>query len=278
MSEREEEKTGIWRQRIQDAIKLATNGEWKKAIETNEAILKVFPTDVDAYNRLGRAHMELGEYKKAKDAYSKALEISPNNLIAKKNLDRIALPKGSNVTVNEHRRKLSPKDFIAEVGRAGVVNLQDVAPRSLLVKLAPGEEVFLDTRSQDSIIKNFKNEYIGTIEPEHGLRLAKLHKGGNKYIAAAISIDGDKVKVMIREIHQDESQRGKLSFPIKMETLPAHVNDRLLRHSAGEEEGVEEGDYGEAEEAETVPEGFSIYEGYAAPDDIRVVGGFGGQE
>jgi hypothetical protein len=159
-----------------------------------------------------------------------------------------------------------------------MVNLQDVAPRALLVKLVPGEEVFLDTRNQDSVIKNFKNEYVGTIEPEHGLRLAKLYKSGNKYIAAVISIDGDKVKVMIREIHQDESQRGKLSFPIKVETLPAHVNDRLLRHSAGEEEGIEEVDYGESEEAETVPEGFSIYDGYAAPSDIRVEGGFGGQE
>jgi tetratricopeptide (TPR) repeat protein len=278
MTEREEEKTGIWRQRIQDAIKLATNGEWQKAIEANEVILKVFPTDVDAYNRLGRASMELGEYKKARDAYSKALEISPSNMIAKKNLDRLALLKGSSVAVNEHRRKLSPKDFIAEVGRAGVVNLQDIAQRSLLVKLTPGEEVFLDTRNQDAVIKNVKGEYIGTIEPEHGLRLAKLFKGGNKYIAAVISIDADKVKVMIREIHQDESQHGKLSFPIKIETLPAHVNDRLLRHSAGEDEGAEEIDYGESEESETIPDGFSIYDGYAASDEIRNEGSFREQE
>ena len=45
-----------------------------------------------------------------------------------------------------------------------------------MVKLAPGEKVFLDTKNQDTVVKNDRGEYLGVIEPEHGLRLAKLLK------------------------------------------------------------------------------------------------------
>ncbi len=130
MPEREEEKARIWRYKIQEAIKLATENRWQEAVAANEGIVDVFPTDVDAFNRLGRAHMELGEYKKAKEAYSRALELSPTNSIAKKNLERLALLKGVQVPKNEQRRKLPPSAFIAEIGKAGVVNLLELAPQA----------------------------------------------------------------------------------------------------------------------------------------------------
>ena len=73
------------------------------------------------------------------------------------------------------------------------------------------------------------------------------------------------MKVIVRETLQHPSQAGKLSFPIRVaETYPAHVKDNLLRHSAGEDDGLEEPEYAESEEAEAVPEGFSIYEGYTS--------------
>lgn len=280
MPEREEDKARIWRTRIQEAIKLATENRWREAVVANQSIIEVFSADVDAYNRLGRAHVELGEYKKAKDAYSKALELSPTNSIARKNLDRLALLKGAQVPKNEQRRKLPPNAFIAEIGKAGIVNLLEVAPQAVLVKMVPGEQVFLKIRNQDAIVENYKNEYIGLVEPEHGLRLAKLIKGGNQYIAAIVSLDHEKVKVIIRETLQHPSQSGKLSFPIKTaEAYPAHVKDSLLRHSAGEDEGLEEPEYVESEESEAVPEGFSIYEGYTSPDDLqRLDSSFGDEE
>lgn len=270
MPEREEEKAVAWRDRIQEAIKLATQNRWQEAVAVNESILNVFPTDVDTLNRLGRAHMELGDYKKAKEAYNQALEISPSNIIARKNLDRLTLLEGAQIVKSEQRRKLPPNAFIAETGKAGWVNLVDPAAQSVLVKMAPGEQVFLKVRGQDAIVENYKNEYIGTVEPEHGLRLAKLIKGGNQYIAAIVSLDNDKVKVIVKETLQHPSQYGKLSFPIKVsEPYPVHVKDSLLRHGAGEEELTEDAEYAESEESETVPEGFSIYEGYTAPEDIQ---------
>ncbi|MBN1376094.1 MAG: tetratricopeptide repeat protein [Dehalococcoidia bacterium] len=279
MPEREEEKTGIWRSRIQEAIKLAQENRWQEAVMANQGIIEVFPNDVDAYNRLGRAYIELGEYNKAREAYSKALELSPSNSIAKKNLDRLVLLKGANAVKNEQRRKLPPSAFIPDTGKAGVVNLLEIAPKSVLVKMTPSEQVFLKIRGHDIAVENYKGEYLGLIEPEHGLRLAKLIQGGNQYIAGIISLDNDKVKVMIRETLQHPSQTGKLSFPLRVaESYPAHVKDSLLRHSAGEDEGLEETEYAEGEESEAMPEGFSIYEGYTSPDDIRRLDGNYGDE
>jgi len=279
MPEREEEKARIWRSKIQEAIRMATENRWHEAVAANKSIIEVFPTDVDAYNRLGRAHMELGDLQKAKEAYSKALELSPINSIARKNLDRLSLLKGVKIT-NTKREKAKPSDFIADVGKYGIVNLLELAPQAVLVKMVPGEKVFLDIRNQDAMVKNDRGEWLGIIEPEHGLRLAKLIKGGNKYIAAIVSLDHEKVKVIIRETFQHPSQAGKLSFPIRVtEAYPAHVKDNLLRHSAGEEEGLDEADYGEAEDTETVPEGFSIYEGYTSQDDLqRLDRSFGDEE
>ena len=66
MPEREEEKARFWRIRIQEAIRMAMESRWLEAVAANQGIIEVFPSDVDAYNRLGRAHMELGDHKKAK--------------------------------------------------------------------------------------------------------------------------------------------------------------------------------------------------------------------
>ncbi len=58
------------------AIELAMQNRWKEAIAVNLAIIESLPTDIDAFNRLGKAHMELGDLSKAKDAYSKTLEVA----------------------------------------------------------------------------------------------------------------------------------------------------------------------------------------------------------
>jgi len=52
-------------------------GRWKEAIAANKSLIESFPNDVDAYNRLGRAYMELGEYSRAREAYGRTLELDP---------------------------------------------------------------------------------------------------------------------------------------------------------------------------------------------------------
>ena len=77
------------KERARRAIALAMQNRWQAAVDINLSILNDFPDDLEAYNRLGKAMAELGRVGEARDAFERALEISPHNSIARKNLDRL---------------------------------------------------------------------------------------------------------------------------------------------------------------------------------------------
>ncbi len=271
MPDREEEKARLRRQLEKEAISLAMQSRWEEAVAVNRSIIESFPTDVDAYNRLGRALMELGEFAQAKEAYARALELAPHNVIAKKNLERLSLLQETAKAVKKDYHKVVPQVFVAEMGKAGVVKLLNLAPKEILAKMAAGEEVYLKVRGQHLIVENSSGEYLGEVEPKHGLRLIKLIEGGNKYIAAIVSLE-DEVKVIIRETFQHPSQAGRLSFPVKpVEGFRPYIKDTLLRRSAisEAEEFWEEVEYGQEEEAALIPEGFSILEEASSAEEIE---------
>jgi len=266
--DREEDKARLGRKASKDAIALAMQSRWQEAVTANKAIIESFPTDIDTYNRLGRAYRELGEFARAKEAYSRALELAPDNTIAERNLHRLALLPDTHVPVKEERHEVAPDLFIGEMSKAGVVNLQNVAPQEILARMTAGNQVYLKVRGQQLTVENEQGEYLGRVEPQYGLRLAKLIEGGNQYAAAILSLDKDKAKVLIREVFQHPSQIGRLSFPIRsVEGFYPHVKDTLLRNAALDEEAMEEGEDVELEEGELLPEGFSIFEGVAPPED-----------
>jgi len=243
---------------------------WKEAIAINQNVIESLPTDIDAYNRLGKAYMELGELSKAKEAYHKALELAPNNPIAQKNLDRIAKLRKARVASTNERSKVSPDLFIAEVRKAGVVGLVNVAAATVLAKMAARDQVYLKISGTQLSVENAAGEYLGQVELPHGFRLAKLMEGGNEYTAAIVSVDDNSVKVIIRETFQHPDQVGRTSFPPKApaEGFHAHVRDSLLRSDSEEEymDDMEEIEEGGADDGEIVPEGFSIYEEGVAGD------------
>jgi hypothetical protein len=271
MPDREEDKARLRRKASQEAIALAMQSRWQEAVTVNQSIIELLPTDIDAYNRLGRAHMELGEFAKAKDAYSRTIELDPYNSIAQRNLRRLSLLPDSKITVKEERREASPDLFIGEMGKAGVVNLKDLAPKEVLAKMAAGNQVYLKVRGRQLVVENEQAEYLGLVEPPHGFRLARLIEGGNKYAVAIVNIDNNNARVIIRETFQHPSQVGRLSFPVKaVEGFQPHVKDTLLRHEAVEEEALEEGEYAELDEGELIPEGFSIFEGVASDEEPAI--------
>lgn len=279
MPDREEDKARLRRKASQEAIALAMQSRWQEAITINQSIIELFPTDIDAYNRLGRAHMEIGEFAKAKDAYNRAIELDPHNPIAQRNLQRLSLLPDSKVSVKEERREAAPDLFIGEMGKAGVVNLQDLAPKEVLAKAAAGNQVYLKVRGKQLVVETESGDYLGLVEPPHGFRLAKLMEGGNRYAAAIVNIDHNSAKVIIRETFQHPSQLGRLSFPVRaVEGFQPHVKDTLLRHEAVEEEALEEGDYTEMEEGELIPEGFSIFEGVSNDEEPEIEEEFMGEE
>jgi hypothetical protein len=231
------------RQRTQQAIQLAMQGQWQEAAAVNRAIIAVFPNDVDAYNRLGKALTELGQYSEAREAYAKTLELDSLNSIAQKNLSRLAsLDEGVAVQA-ERGQKLSPQMFISEMGKTGITVLTRAAAKAA-ARMTAGDQVFLRRQNNTLVVESSQGEYLGEIEPKLGMRLIKLMEGGNHYAAAIATLNQDDVRVIIKETFQDPSQAGKLSFPTTAgDAFRAYTKEGLVRRDVEEDEdSFEEGD------------------------------------
>ncbi len=259
------EKAKLRRHRTNEAIALAMQSRWEEAVAVNRSIIEVFPDDADAYNRLGKALTQLGRYAEAREAYSHALEIDPNNGIAKKNLNRLAHLKEANIGP-ANGRQVSSHLFIEETGKADVTDLYQLAPLEVLARIAAGDAVHLKPRGQVLAVESADGEYIGEVEPRLGLRLVKLMEGGNKYAAAIASIADGRCMVMIKEIFQHPSQAGRPSFPARAaDGFRPYVRNSMLKYEReDDEEGFEEDYPGESEKEEPVREETTSLEELAA--------------
>lgn len=239
-----EDRTKARKQQADTAIQFALRGRWADAVHLNKNIIESFPTDVDAYNRLGKALTELGRYGEARDAYMKALEIDPLNSIARKNLTRLST-LGEAAPPRAASQKLSPQMFIEETGKTGVTTL--LRPNTeVSARMTAGDQVALERKNGSLIIQSLEGEYIGEIEPKLGQRLSKLMEGGNEYVAAISGLADNGVRVFIRETFQHGSQTGKLSFlPTVTESFRPYLKRRFFRQDADEDEY-----FGEDEEAD----------------------------
>lgn len=239
MSYQEEEQSRLRRQSSKQAIALAMQGRWREAIAVNQSLIEMFPTDVDAYNRLGRAHMERGEYAQATEAYGRSLEIDPYNTIARKNLDRLSHLKETAVSSEDDSHKLEPQQFIEEVGKAGAVQLYQLAPPAVLARIVAGDRVNLKIDAVNLVVESNRGEYLGLVEPRHAQRLIRLMEGGNRYSAVIVRSSETAITVIIREVYQDPSQVGRLSFPSRgLEGIRANVSDRVIRRELEHEESL----------------------------------------
>lgn len=239
-----EDRTRAKKQHSDAAIQMALQGRWAEALHINQMIVEAFPTDVDAYNRLGKAYTELGRYGDARTAYMKALDIDSMNSIAKKNLSRLA-NLGDEVRPLMANQKLSPQMFIEEMGKTGVTTLMrpnmDIAAR-----MTAGDQVIPHADKTLLNIRTMNGDQVGEVEPRLGQRLLKLMDAGNEYVAAIQALGDSQVRVFIRETFQHASQTGKLSFPPTVtETVRPYTRDRLLRHDNDDEADWDEGGEGE---------------------------------
>jgi hypothetical protein len=243
-----EERTRVKKQRAGLAVQLALQGRWAQAVQVNKAILESFPTDVDAYNRLGKALTELSQYEEARGAYEKSLEVDELNSIARKNLARLAT-LGKGAAPRAAAPKLAPEMFIEEMGKTSVTTLVGPAGE-VLGRLANGDEVQLHQKNGSLVVKTPDGTQIGAVEPRLAQRLSKLIRGGNRYAAAIWALQEGEVRVFIRETFQDASLVGRPSFPPTVgESVRPYVKDRLLRQDTDdvqptiidEDEDVESG-------------------------------------
>lgn len=213
-------------ERNRKAVELATGSFWADAAATNKLIIEDYPWDIEAFNRLGKAFMELGKNKNATDAFECTLVIFPNSVIAKKNLSR--LEKAPNGRGNAPpKTSLGTSTYIEERGKTGVTKLVDIPPNSNLSNLIVGHSVNIVPSGRGIRVKDQSGSDIGSVEPKLGARLHRLIKGGNRYDASITSVFDDGASVIIRETHRDPSQANIPSFTAKAIGLPTIPNGSI---------------------------------------------------
>ncbi len=233
-----EEKARLKKQWTDLAIKQAQEGQWQEAAATNKNILNIFPQEPDALNRLGKALSEIGHYSEARQAYSQTLKYSPDNAIARKNLDRLALLQEVPAQTLAGVERIDPRLFIEETGKTGMTELINLSPTSILAKVGVGDRVQLHVNGHTLLVRNASNEDIGQIEPRLANRLINFIDGGNRYAAAILAMDRGQVRLIIREDYQHPNMFGKVSFPSQGagDTIRAYIKDSMLRYDRDDDD------------------------------------------
>jgi len=261
---KQDEKLRLHRRLQDQAVDLAAKNRWEEAAEINRQLISL-GEDADTYNRLGKAYFELGRLGEARDAYQHTLRINSANTIARKNLERLEelLSRSSEATapIKTSRQLVDLRLFITETGKTALTTLVDVPRTPIIDLIVTGEKV--DLRLEGRIVLGFDADgnSIGRLEPKLAQRLSELMAGGNRYVAAIAQTNNHQLRVLIREIYQDPSQRGRVSFPGKLgesalrggyvatARYDEYGEDMLEdEESADEREEVEEETFGTEEE------------------------------
>lgn len=216
---KQDEKMRIRRRLQEKAIELAALNRWQEAAELNQQLLRV-GEDVETYNRLGKALFELGKYAESHRAYQNALRLNVANPIARKNVARLESLLARGITeapiTRSTRQQVDMRMFITETGRTALTSLVDVQRGPAVDALITGEKVELRVDGKMVYVFDLDGNLIGRIEPKLSHRLVELMNGGNRYLAAVVQSDSRNVRILIREVYQDPSQRGRVSFPGKL--------------------------------------------------------------
>jgi tetratricopeptide (TPR) repeat protein len=245
------------RTKSEQAISLAMKNRWDEAAQLNREILDMFPNEVDAYNRLGKALTELGKYADARDAYARAVKLDPLNGIATKNLQRLG-KLAAEGSAAPPPSPVDPRLFIEESGKTTVTQLTDMRRGEIMAKLSAGDQLQLARRGNQIVVTDLTGQDIGRIEPKLEQDLIRLLDLGNQYAVFVTSGGEQVVHVIIRETHRAAAMGNRPSF--RPSAAPesggvrAYTREGMLRYETEEEEEEEEEMMEEEEEeAEVVP-------------------------
>ncbi len=202
------------REKTREAINLAMEGRWHEAATVNGELLALGPDDVEASNRQGRAHLELGERDEARSAFGRSLKLAPDNAIARKNLDRIDQFAGNaNAVGTPGGGRLAPAMFISDSGLSTTVILSGTAESSDCAHLSAGVAVELSSNGDHMSVHDASGLCLGAVPPNVASRLHRLMQAGNRYAGAVVSASAEAVTVLLHETYRHPSQSNIISFP-----------------------------------------------------------------
>ncbi len=219
---REDDSVRLLKERTREAIGLAMDGRWKEAAAVNRELTDVAPNDVDAWNRLGKALLEVGDAKGATAAFGRAIKIDPANAIARKNVERLAaLPAKVRAAKRRAPSVASHRFFINDGPKTAHVALTSCAHVKDRAFVSPGAPVRLERRGDSLAVHTEDGQRLGVVPPKLGRRLSRLMDGGNEYRGAVASTTVDTILVVLQETYQHPSLRSTVSFPASAVTTSA---------------------------------------------------------
>ena len=241
------------RQVVVEARQAALEGRWDAAIEINRELIQRDGKDTEAHNRLGRALTEQHDYNAAYEAYSNALKSDPANLIARRNLGRLELLRTSTKGDGSLTAGVTvfPRTtvFIEEVGKTWVTELTNPVATISLAGIYSGQQLQLSVVEGRLVVSLSSGERVGEIERRTADRVIELMEGGNVYEVYALGLTTASLRVILREVHRDPSQLGRVSFPRQIQETRAYLRERdLIRQRDEADFYVDEFDDGDSED------------------------------
>jgi hypothetical protein len=245
-----EENQVTRKQLVIDARAAALAGDWSRAIEINQQIIDRSPRDAEAFNRIGRAQLELGNYGAATDAYTQALKADKANLIARRNLQRLELLRKAPDDARTSAAVL-PKTavFIEEVGRTWVSELVNPLDLENLALISPGEQLNLEAANGILFVVTGDGTRLGQIDAKTAERVIQLMQNGNLYEVYALGISSRSLRVILRETYRDPRNGNLVSFPRQISATRAYLRERDSLRARDESEFIllDEDDDGDEE-------------------------------
>jgi len=201
-------------QAVEEAIQHALQSQWQDAADLNQELLDRFGPDGDAYNRLGKALLELGRADDALAAYTHTLEMNPLNPVAVRQRAKIAGLLAARETVPTAAAPVDMHVFTEEPGKTALTRLP-LREGDNPVRVAPGDPLTLELVGDQLHLRTSRGIDLGQVEAKLARRMLKFVRGGNQYAGAVTHVEDQGVHVIIREVFQAPQFAGTLSFPIR---------------------------------------------------------------
>lgn len=252
---------------VEEAVQQALESRWTDALATNQALIEKYGADEDTYNRVGKALTELGRLPEALESYSASLTLNPLNLIAQKNVRKLAALLESKETVATAAQPIDVEAFTEEPGKSALTVLTPPAQK-VSVAVAPGDVVELQPDSDQLMAQTGRGVPLGEVDTKIARRLLPLMASGNRYSAAVARVDDHGIEIIIREAFQAPENAHVTSFQLsrsRRDEFRPYAKDSLLasREIDAEAMGEDDEEYSEpsSEPAEDLAEmGMSTFQ------------------
>ena len=195
---------------IKSAIREASNNNWEKAKKLNLVILNISKNNIETLNRLGISYMKLSDKVNATKCFKYVLKIAPNNMIAKKNLNKLQLNLPE-ITIN--LSKIDTANLVNETGKSIHIKC-DIKNSKKILNQGIDTGSKLTIRNEKDSIGIYKgNSKILIIENNIAKRISNLINLGNEYSCTVLGVSEYSININIKEKFKSIEAMQIISFP-----------------------------------------------------------------